>query len=125
MILDTLLYVDGGSRGNGSATQAGYGSFLVDGEPMPHRLEFGNCTNNEAEYRALIAALEYCAAQGIRVPTIRMDSALVVNQVNGGWKCKMPHLRPLLDQVHVLAARCSTFQLEWCSREEIVEFLGH
>jgi probable phosphoglycerate mutase len=97
----------------------------VDGESLPHHSEFGNCTNNEAEYRSLIAALRYCLAQGINDPTIRMDSALVVNQVNGGWKCKMPHLRPLLDQVHALAAHCASFHLEWCAREEVIEFLGH
>ena len=125
MVLDTLLYVDGGSRRNGDESQEGYGSFLVDGEQTPHRLDFGNCTNNEAEYRALIAALEYCAAQGIRVPTIRMDSALVVNQVKGRWKCKMPHLRPLLDQAHALAAQFPMFSLEWCARDEIFTFLGH
>jgi ribonuclease HI len=124
-VFDTLIYTDGGSRGNGSAAQSGYGSFLVDGESSLHRAEFGNCTNNEAEYRSLIAALRYCLAQGIKNPTVRMDSALVVNQVNGSWKCKEPHLRPLLEQAQELAAQCPTFQLEWCAREEIVEFLGH
>ena len=125
IVLDTLLYVDGGSRRNGDESQEGYGSFLVDGEQTPHRLEFGSCTNNEAEYRALIAALEYCAAKGIRVPTVRMDSALVVNQVKGRWKCKMRHLRPLLDLVHVLVAQFAEFRLEWRDHDEIFTFLGH
>ena len=58
---DYHILFDGGSRGNGTATQEGYGSYLIvnaRGQRQPvQRREFGNVTCNEAEYRTLLSAL--------------------------------------------------------------------
>jgi ribonuclease HI len=45
-------------------------------------------TNNEAEYEALIEALQVIRDEQIMKVQINSDSNLMVNQVNGNWKCK-------------------------------------
>ncbi len=52
-------------------------------------------TNNEAEYTGLIIGLEKAIEQGIQELEVYGDSNLVVNQVNGFWRIKQSHLRPL------------------------------
>jgi ribonuclease HI len=65
----------------------------------------GVATNNVAEYRALISGLEKAHELGATEVDVRGDSALVVNQVNGKWRIKEPHLRPLREHaVRALAA---------------------
>jgi ribonuclease HI len=70
-------------------------------------------TNNEEEYRGVIAALELCEAGDI----ICTDSLLVFNQVNGKYKVKQPHLKPLCDKVKYLIDKKCSF-LKWIPREE-------
>src|ERR671935_179756 len=108
---DLVLIFDGGSLNNPGL---GYGSFQLRarGEPpVVHRLEFGlGVTNNEAEYRALLAALEaalaHATAAGRDPRALRLlaygDSQLVVNQVAGRWSVKAPNLRPLRDRAREL-----------------------
>ena len=55
-------------------------------------------TNNEAEYIALVGGLRKAAQLGIRVLNVKGDSSLVVNQVNGTWKVKTDHLRPMFEE---------------------------
>jgi len=62
----------------------------------------GHGTNNEAEYNSLLKLMEEIKKRGIINIHIQGDSALVVNQVNGLWKCKDPRMKQLRSQV------CST-----------------
>ena len=62
----------------------------------------GVTTNNVAEYRALIAGLEAAHAISAHAVRVRGDSKLVIEQVEGRWKVKQPHLRPLCDQARSL-----------------------
>ena len=58
---DFLCVSDGGALGNEPATPKAYGSYRLatrDGRRQTVRLELGTATNNEAEYRTLIAALK-------------------------------------------------------------------
>jgi len=73
-------------------------------------------TSNEAEYAALIAALEWAAEGHIKQLEIRMDSRLVVNQMWGDWQCKARNLQPLLDQAWELVKEVDAF-LVWVPRE--------
>ena len=133
----TILGVtfDGGSRGNPGQ---GYGSFAVlsPKRPQPHierRAYPGVLTNNQAEYRTLIAALEYILdvitrtqrEPGQFVLDIAGDSALVINQVQGTWKVKQPELRPLADRCRELLARFGSYRLTWQARAASVTLLGH
>jgi probable phosphoglycerate mutase len=53
--------IDGGSRGNPGP--AGYGVHIqqADGTVVEFKAFLGNCTNNVAEYNALVAALRWAA----------------------------------------------------------------
>jgi len=73
-------------------------------------------TSNEAEYAALIAALEWAAEGHVKQPEIRMDSRLVVKQVTGDWRCKARNLQPLLDQAWELVKEVDAW-LIWVPRE--------
>lgn len=73
-------------------------------------------SNNEAEYRSLIAALEFSLEHGYKFVEIYMDSKLVVNQVNGLWKINFPHLQKLKNKVDSLRGDIS-FSLRHIRRE--------
>lgn len=99
-----VVRTDGASRGNpGPAAVA----FTIDGLNEA-RIEFGRAvgrmTNNQAEYRALIAALTYLRDRAIRdaLIEIRCDSELMVKQVNGIYKVKNELIRPVFYEVESL-----------------------
>jgi ribonuclease HI len=91
---DTFLaYSDGASRGNPGP--AAIGAVIFDGQGRElYRISrrLGVATNNEAEYRAAIAALEAALALGARRVELRMDSELVVRQVTARYKVRNPRL---------------------------------
>jgi probable phosphoglycerate mutase len=64
----------------------------------------GVATNNVAEYRGLIAALEWSLARGCRALQVRSDSLLMVQQMLGNFKVKNAGLQPLHAQARRLAA---------------------
>ena len=96
------IYTDGSSLGNpgpsGASALAFRGERLVD-------ILFENLgratTNNVAEYRGLLLALELAAKHCSRGDTVRVytDSKLVLSQVKGLWAARAPHLASLRDQV--------------------------
>lgn len=65
-------------------------------------------TNNEAEYKSTIVALEYCLSHDITNVCIYGDSKLVVKQVLGEWKIKKDHLIPLHSIAVKLALQVKT-----------------
>lgn len=76
-------------------------------------------TNNCAEYRALAAALIFASKEFHDIPlVIYGDSKLVVEQVNGRWKCKKPWLQAHLGRVKHLLGLFSWWELTWIPREE-------
>ncbi len=62
----------------------------------------GRATNNQAEYRAIIAALEEAVRLGVKQVDIKMDSELVVKQISGEYRVKKATLKPLYQQVKQL-----------------------
>ncbi|HLB51564.1 hypothetical protein A3F07_01530 [candidate division WWE3 bacterium RIFCSPHIGHO2_12_FULL_38_15] len=88
-IKKAILFTDGGARGNPgpgaiAAVLKDYKNKLIkkDGRYV------GTSTNNEAEYQALILGMELAAAENIKSLICKMDSELVVNQLNGLYKVK-------------------------------------
>src|SRR5262245_63959411 len=84
-----VAYIDGGARGNPGP--AGYGVRVErpDGTLIEEFGEaIGVATNNVAEYRGLLAALEWALARGIRQVHVRSDSLLLVQQMLGKFKVK-------------------------------------
>jgi ribonuclease HI len=91
-----VVYVDGGSRGNPGP--AGYGVRIErrDGTLIEELSEsIGVATNNVAEYRGLIAGLEWSKGHGNRSVHVRSDSLLLVQQMLGNYRVKNPGLQPL------------------------------
>jgi ribonuclease HI len=132
---DYTIVFDGGSRGNPGQ---GYGSYALrrdqDGRVRLRRLRFGDqVTSNQAEYQALIAALEDLIGtieKAGRSPAdfsieIRGDSRLVLHQLDGKWKTKSLNLMPLRDRAAELLAELGSYELTWQPREESVKILGH
>jgi ribonuclease HI len=132
-VLVSIVF-DGGSLNNPGH---GYGSYQItvgDLPPRIVRLDFGSpITNNEAEYLALINALEDAAAtlRGQKMDPrharleVRGDSQLVLKQLGGQWKVKMPHLQPLRDRGRSLLDQFGAAALIWHRRAESVRVLGH
>lgn len=105
-LVDCRLYTDGASRGNPG--QAGAGVVLLDdrGEEILAKSAYlGVCTNNFAEYRALIFGLESAGEMGCRNVSIFLDSELIVRQVQGSYKVKNADLKPLYNEVQNLLQR--------------------
>ena len=114
-----VLYADGAARGNPGP--AGAGAALLDeegrlvGEAMRY---LAHATNNVAEYTALIIGLEEAQRHDVQDLDIRMDSKLVVEQMNGKWKIKHPNLKPLAKQAGALLASFPTRQIRHVPREQ-------
>ncbi len=115
---ELVFHVDGGSRGNPGP--AGYGAMVRDpaGATIAELSEFiGIATNNVAEYRGLLAALEYAKAHQARGVKVYCDSELVVRQMQGVYKVKSPDLKPIFDQVKRLASGFPRFSIHHVPRE--------
>jgi len=94
-----VVHVDGGARGNPGPAATGVVIETPDGQVLYAGGEtIGVATNNVAEYRALLAGLRHARELGASEVDVLGDSALVVNQVNGAWKIKEAHLRPLREE---------------------------
>lgn len=124
------IWFDGGCWPNPGPA---YGSYEIKGEAIHHRVErqqFGEATNNQAEYMSLLCALEWVAMNldpaSINL-TIWTDSNIVANQVSGRWKpTKHPRLKPLLDAVlAILYPAFPYWSIRWAGRENNVVRFGH
>lgn len=128
-----VVYFDGGSRGNPGPSYGSYVLFRDGRELLRRHRDFGRHTNNEAEYLALIRALEDTLAtlRGMGVDPaqetleVRGDSQLVLSQVRGTWKVHEPRMGRLRDQARQVLARFGRHTLVQVPREENVRVLGH
>jgi ribonuclease HI len=111
-------YIDGAARGNPGP--AGAGVFVEPERDRP-ALEFyeplGATTNNVAEYRALLLALERAEEAGADDVDIRSDSRLLVEQLRGNFKIRAEHLKPLLAEAVLRAKRFRKFAITHIPRE--------
>lgn len=90
------VYADGGARNNPGPAAIGIVMFDDQGNTLEHYKEYiGIATNNIAEYKALIKALDLSARYTHGEVRVFMDSELVVRQMNGRYRIKTPHLLPL------------------------------
>src|SRR2546422_7548314 len=99
-----VLMVDGGSRGNPGPSSIGIVIKDAQGKVLAEIGEYiGELTNDVAEYRALLRALEEAKAMGAGAVEVRSDSDLLVSQLQGSYKVKSPDLGPLyLDAIRLL-----------------------
>ncbi|MEP0775843.1 MAG: ribonuclease HI family protein [Acidobacteriota bacterium] len=110
------VWVDGGSRGNPGEAGAGVVLDLGGERQERHTLYLGRGTNNEAEYAALLAALERLVALGVEEVRVFSDSQLLVRQMNGQYKVKAENLRPLWSAARQLASSFRHFSIGHIAR---------
>jgi ribonuclease HI len=91
-----LLYSDGGARGNPGPAAIAYLALTEKGELVKADSRFiGIHTNNQSEYNALIAALEFAIANKAEEVVCHLDSELVAKQLNGEYSVKNAELQKL------------------------------
>src|SRR5438093_11660197 len=120
-----VYYIDGQSQGNEQNSlprKAKIAIAYAESDTIDHG-KFR--TNNEAEYYALLKALELIAEKATEKPPsnigealVRSDSKLVVNQVNGEWRVEDERLMELSSQAREMIEKLGSFRLEWIPREE-------
>ena len=116
------VHADGGARGNPGP--AAIGAIVVDPTTdPPTRLatiseRIGVATSNVAEYRAVIAGLEAAREFPSRTLRLRADSMLVIRQLEGVWKVKKAHLRPLHERARELLDAYEKVDLAHVPREQ-------
>lgn len=93
-----IIYCDGGARGNPGPAA---GAFVVEknGKVIYKEAKYlGRQTNNQAEYKATLLALQWLSIQPPKPSAkiiVTLDSELVVNQLRGVYKIKNEALRNL------------------------------
>ena len=116
--MPAIIYTDGGARGNPGPAGAG-AVILQDGNVLAEISEFlGTQTNNVAEYTALVLALKKALQLGLADVEVRMDSELIVKQMQGEYKVKNAGLKPLFLEVVNLSKKFSSFHISHVRREE-------
>jgi ribonuclease HI len=114
-----IAYTDGAARGNPGP--ASIGVILKDesGKTLARiSRRIGVTTNNQAEYLAIIAALEKAVSLGAKNVIVKSDSELVVKQINGQFKIKNTALRPLYQKVVQLTGALESFSITYLPREQ-------
>ena len=113
-----VAYIDGGARGNPGPAGFGVRIEQPDGTLVEEFHEsVGVATNNVAEYRGLIAALQWALEHGHSRIHIKSDSLLIVQQMLGNYRVKHEGLLPLYRQARHLVAKIGTVTFEHVRRE--------
>ncbi len=123
-----LLQFDGASEPNPGPSGSAYVIFSPittdeQGDQVRHVVQEGflyldHATNNEAEYNALIVGLQQALSLGITDIEVEGDSNLVIQQVQGLWKVKVPRLVPLQSKANKLLWKFKTWKIKHVYREE-------
>ena len=117
-----LIHADGASLGNpgpaaiGATIKSEQGRLITT---ISQRI--GRTTNNQAEYRAIIAALEKAIELGAKQVDIRLDSQLVVRQIKVEYRVKNAALKPLYQQVKHLLSLLEGFTITHIPRQQNTE----
>ncbi|MCW4031572.1 MAG: ribonuclease HI family protein [Candidatus Bathyarchaeota archaeon] len=94
------MFCDGGARGNPGPAAMGFIILSENGQVLMTKSHYlGSRTNNQAEYEALIAALESAAELHAEEVVCHLDSQLVVKQIKGEFRVKNQRLRELWKKV--------------------------
>jgi ribonuclease HI/probable phosphoglycerate mutase len=111
------LYTDGACRGNPG--HGGAGAVLTDEHGniiTTAKIFLGLCTNNIAEYKALILGMEEALKRRCRNLHIFLDSELLVNQINGTYKIKNVNLKALMHDVRKLLSYFDSYTVDHIDR---------
>lgn len=119
LIKKVVIHTDGVSRGNPG--QAAIGATIKDEQEQliaSISRRIGWATNNQAEYKAIVAALEKAVELGARQVELNSDSELVVKQINSQYRVKKEALKPLYQRVKELQGRLGGFTIKHIPRQQ-------
>lgn len=114
-----IIYTDGGARNNPGP--AGIGAVLLNekGDEVASISEYiGKATNNQAEYKAIIAGVKKAKDLGAEEAECFLDSELVVKQLNREYRVKAKDLAPLFVQVYNLSLGFKKISFSHIRREQ-------
>jgi ribonuclease HI len=113
------LQFDGGSRGNPGPAGIGVVVTAADGTPLVTLGRYiGRATNNVAEYRALIIAMEEARKLGAKRIVIRGDSELIIKQMRGEYRVKNPDMKALYEEAQSLITEFEHAKIEHNLRDK-------
>lgn len=113
------LQFDGGSRGNPGPAGIGIVVSAADGTPLVTLGRFiGRATNNVAEYKALITAMQEAQKLGAKKVIIRGDSELVIKQMKGEYRVKNPDMQVLYAEAQKIIRQFHQAKIEHNLREK-------
>jgi len=117
-----VINTDGASRGNPGPAAIGVTIKDEQGKLIAAISQaIGRATNNQAEYRAIIVALEEAIRLQSEQVELFSDSELLVRQINGRYRVKNVALQPLYQQVKQLQGQLKSFTITHIPREENTE----
>jgi ribonuclease HI len=117
--MKAVVHVDGGARGNPGPAAIGAVISTPEGDVLDEASELiGETTNNVAEYRGLLLGLERARTLGATEVEIVNDSQLVARQVEGAYKVKQAHLKPLHEEVLATLRNFERWSIRSVPREE-------
>ncbi|MFH1003080.1 MAG: ribonuclease HI family protein [Chloroflexota bacterium] len=122
MVTQLIIHADGASRHNPGP--AAIGATLRDSQGKlvaSVSRAIGRATNNQAEYRAVIAALEEALKLGASQVMVKLDSELVVRQLSGQYRVRQAGLQPLHRQVTRLLAQFRQVTISHVPRQQNAE----
>jgi ribonuclease HI len=86
------LYTDGACRGNPGDGACAWNLVKDDTSLFSTSIYVGHCTNNIAEYCAVLYGLVSLIPSDVRELIVTSDSELIVNQLTGRYQCNKPEL---------------------------------
>ena len=114
-----IAYADGASRGNPGPSSYGAVVLSEDGGELRAISEpIGRTTNNVAEYRGAIAAVAAALELGATELDLRMDSELIVRQLEGRYRVRNAKLKPLFERLTALIDQLEAFRVRHVPREK-------
>lgn len=115
---EAIIYADGGSRGNPGPSASGYVIMDAAQRVLARGGEYlGITTNNQAEYQGVRLALERAIELELKSVDIRLDSMLVVNQMNGIYTIKNRELWPIHEKIRELISHFEHVSFRHVPRE--------
>jgi ribonuclease HI/probable phosphoglycerate mutase len=113
------LFTDGACRGNPGRAGAGIVLTNRNGEVIIASCRYlGLCTNNIAEYKALIIGLEEALKRRCKRINIYLDSELLVKQINGAYRVKNENLKMLMKEIRGLLYFFENYSVEHIPRNK-------
>lgn len=111
------VYIDGASAGDPGPSGAGIYIKLGNGEIERYSVPLGSQSNHEAEYLALIKALEICVEKKFNIVSFHTDSKLVLNAIEKNY-VKNKQYNVLLQQALLLIEKFDLFFIKWLPTKE-------